>query len=199
VTAVSEEDRKKGNAAGKVVMYQYLGVFGGKHRLRSIAESGRALATWECSVPCRIIKRVGTPVERIPYEPTSIIGGAFQDALGGRLEPIMKAGDPANQATESDLVPAMPIPAQFWGEWNQRPEHCGTGLNDSGLRIAARKIEFYESDAEVTRVVSKSARAIVVTATLSGEGQVWSDQFEFVLSRSGDELSQGDFVRYRCK
>ncbi len=199
VTAVSDEDRLKGTAAGRVVMYQYLGVKDGKHRLRSVTENGQALTTWECADPCRIITSVDLPIERIPFEPGSVVGGAFEDALAGRLKPVIGAKSGREIMPAAVTKPAVQtVPVQFRGEWNERPEHCGTALNETRLRITASKIAFYESDAQVRHVVVKSTRAIQVTATLTGEGQVWDDRFEFVLSRSGDDLSMGDLTRHRC-
>jgi hypothetical protein len=179
-------------------MYQYLGLKDGKYRLRSISESGQALSIWECSNPCRIITSVVTPIERIPYEPSSIIGGAFEDALAGRLEPVNDRETGRDEMTNTKSPLERTIPVQFRGEWNEQVEHCGTALNDTRLRITSGKIAFYESDAEVKSVVAKSARAIEVTATLTGEGQVWDDRFRLVLSRSGDDLSIGQMTRHRC-
>lgn len=42
------------------------------------------------------------------------------------------------------------MPAAFQGEWNENREHCGTGLNDSRLRITATTVLFYESGGPVT-------------------------------------------------
>ena len=99
------------------------------------------------------------------------------------------------------LRPAL-IPSAFRGQWNTRVQDCGTGLNDSRLKIDARRIRFYESDGEVRRVILHNSRAITVTGSYSGEGQVWDRTDQLVLSRSGRDLtitSEGsDFTRHRC-
>ena len=75
---------------------------------------------------------------------------------------------------------------------------CGAGTNDSRLRIEPRRVRFYESDGEVRHVTIVNERAIVVGASFAGEGQHWTDDVEFVLSRSGNDLSSGDITRHRC-
>ena len=200
VTAVSDEDKTKGNATGKVVMYQYLGIFQSKYRLRNVAENGQPLTTWECPTPCRIIKSVGIPVQRVPFEPTSIIGAAFEDAIAGRLQPIERDRDDGSPqlAAEEKSASLTFIPANFVGEWNARPKDCGTSLNDSRLLIGPREILFYESRSKVQRVIVKSTQTIDVTASMNGEGRSWTNQYELTLSPSGSELRQGELVRHRC-
>ena len=84
VAAVSEEDRKKGIAAGNVIVFQYLGLDDdGKHVLASIDTDGSIMNRARCASPCRIIQRdYGKP---IAYSPGSIIGAAFEDAFRGKL------------------------------------------------------------------------------------------------------------------
>lgn len=74
------------------------------------------------------------------------------------------------------------------GEWNQELQACGTGLNDTPLRVERRKVCFYESDADVTSATIQNPRAVMLEASFAGEGEVWTDRFEMVLSRSGDQL-----------
>ncbi len=193
-SAVSEEDKKKGKAVGSVVNFRYLGESGGVHKIASVDDMGRALLRYECSTPCKIIKRTfHGQTERIPYDPQSVIGAAFEDALNGSLRAARLSGSNTNLRLSDNTIPAT-----FIGEWNTDTGACGTGNNDSRLRISARQIRFYESDADVRSVTILRQRAIKVNASFAGEGQRWNDQVEFVLSRSGDDLSSGEITRHRC-
>jgi hypothetical protein len=193
-SAVSEEDKKKGKAVGGVVNFRYLGESGGVHKIASVDDRGRALLRYECPTPCRIIKRTfDSEIERIPYDPQSVIGAAFEDALNGSLRVTRLSGADAKLRPSDNTIPAA-----FIGEWNTDTGACGTDNNDSRLRISASHIRFYESDAEVQRVTVLNQRAIKVDASFAGEGQSWNDQVEFVLSRSGNDLSSGEIIRHRC-
>ena len=88
VTAVSEEDHKKGKAVGDVVGFRYIGKNNkAQHVLVSVSDSGQVISKSYCSEPCAIIKHSdGT---RVPYDPNSIIGAAFQDAMNGLMKPTM--------------------------------------------------------------------------------------------------------------
>lgn len=101
----------------------------------------------------------------------------------------------------ADLVPA--VPSQFIGEWNARLGDCGSGENDSALRIGKNRIEYYESDGPIKAIVSHGRYEIALVLELSGEGQTWIATEHFKLSVGGDRLTSvnqpGDgFVRYRC-
>src|SRR3546814_17298636 len=58
VAAVSEEDRKKGRAAGSVVAYQYLGKNEeGQQVLASMNTNGNVSHRASCASPCRILAK----------------------------------------------------------------------------------------------------------------------------------------------
>jgi len=193
ITAVTEEDQKKGKAVGDVVMFRYRGVRDGMHVLESISENGHVFSTAECAEPCRIIKRrFGGTTDRLPYEPNSIIGSAFEDAINHRLQPAR--GETQKKAAPDEDV----IPAAFRGSWNEKLVDCGTGLNDTKLEVEARRVRFYESDADVRRVTVENARTVTVVASFAGEGQTWNDSVSMVLSRSGNDLTIDGFTRHRC-
>lgn len=193
-SAVSDEDRRKGKAVGKVVAYRYFGQIDGMHRLESVREDGSRISLDECRTECRVIKSTaGGQVERIPFDKDSIIGLAFDDAINGRLAVAKPATGAPIKNTESTSIPTA-----FRGEWNLDVTACGTDLNDSRLRIEERRVRFYESDGEVTSVAVDNAHAITVNATYSGEGEVWKDSDRMVVSRSGNELSIDGVTRYRC-
>jgi hypothetical protein len=84
VSAVSEEDRKRGKAVGDVVSFAYLGRRSGKHTLAQVDTYGRILGYSYCSQPCRII--TNSDGTQFGYSDLSIIGAAFADAIAGRLE-----------------------------------------------------------------------------------------------------------------
>jgi hypothetical protein len=94
-------------------------------------------------------------------------------------------------------------PTQFLGEWNSVPAQCGTGDNDSALRIAPNHIHFYESDGPLKAIVVHGRYEIALIAELSGEGSTWLTSMQFKLSPSENELiythaSGKQFVRFRC-
>lgn len=203
VSAVTEEDQRKGRAVGDVVGFKYLGQKAGRHTLLGVGEDGEPLNEADCADPCRIItRRVAGRSSRTPFEAGSIIGAAFEDALAGRLKIARSAATvPKPPAKKAVLVASRrldAIPAAFVGEWNEKLEDCGTGMNDSRLRIEPRRISFYESDAEVVRIELHGARAVTVEASLAGEGETWTDKFRLVLSRSGDDLTIAGTTRRRC-
>ena len=99
--------------------------------------------------------------------------------------------------------PALPaddsvIPAAFVGEWNRILRDCGTGMNDSGLRIEPAKMTFYESAGTVKSVKVQDPRTITVAASFSGEGETWDEDVHMVLSESGNDLTIGELTRHRC-
>lgn len=94
-------------------------------------------------------------------------------------------------------TPANTIPAVFHGEWNRLVADCGTGRNDSQLRIEARQLRFYESSGAVLSV-REEGRTIVVRARYAGEGQTWEAERRFTLSADGETLSADGLKRLRC-
>lgn len=195
VTAVSEEDAKKGKGAGDVLMYRYLGKQGDKFVIVSVNNSGTILSRSECSNPCKIIKiEYGGIVDRMPYATNTVLGSAFQDAINGKLE-IAKSARTAETVTKATLTT---IPLPFRGEWNEDLSACGTGLSDSRLRISANELQFYESTAKPRSVQIHTARAVTVKATFSGDGQTWNSTVKLTLSGSGDDLTIEGFTRHRC-
>jgi hypothetical protein len=99
-----------------------------------------------------------------------------------------------------NVVPAV-IPTQFQGEWNEDIQACGKGINDSELHIGPKMINYYESDGEIRKVILHNNKAITVTASYTGEGQVWDSTVQFVLwgTNALSQITDGNkFVRYRC-
>ena len=84
IAAVSENDQKDGHSAGKALGFKYLGKNAeGDYVLGVVDDSGKVLAKATCADPCRVIHDFGQTYE---YNPKSVIGSAFQDAMNGLLE-----------------------------------------------------------------------------------------------------------------
>lgn len=90
IAAITEEERKRGKAAGDVLMFAYLGFEDGKHRIEYVNDNGNVVSINECGVPCVAIKRrnpYSDSVSRLAYDSGSLLGAAFEDAINGRLTP----------------------------------------------------------------------------------------------------------------
>ncbi len=94
------------------------------------------------------------------------------------------------------------IPAAFHGEWNASLSACGSGANDSRLRIEGGRVRFHESAGEVKSVTVHSDREITVVARLTGEGQSWDHARRWRLSSDGatlEDITDGSGpARHRC-
>lgn len=92
-----------------------------------------------------------------------------------------------------------PIPPQFHGEWNEDVASCGTGLNDSRLRIEATRMRFYESGGQVRGAFTQGPFEMIAVLDMSGEGETWIAAYHFVLASDGRYLTADDgSVLYRC-
>ncbi len=107
------------------------------------------------------------------------------------VAPAAPAAPDTRAAPAAPAAPAKPtaVPAAFIGEWNSDPKACSTGQNESRLRIGADRIDFYESGGPITAVTLKSPTEVAITATLSGEGETWTDVTSFRLSADGKTLT----------
>jgi len=95
------------------------------------------------------------------------------------------------------------VPRQFLGEWNAVLADCGTGDNESALRIRKNEIAYYESHGPIKAIVSHGRYEVALILELSGEGETWITTEHFKLSPGGDKLTSvnqpGDgYIRYRC-
>ena len=85
IAAVSEEDRKRGKAAGSVFGYRYIGRNAdGEHVLALVTGSGAVSQYSRCPNKCVVINT--SDGDRIAYTNASIVGAAFEDAIGGQLK-----------------------------------------------------------------------------------------------------------------
>ena len=94
VSEVSEEDRAKGRATGDLSLFAYRGSSRGVHRLTMYDDEMAKVGDYECHDPCQVIRRMegSSTLRRIPYDPRSILGGAFEDAIRGRLQVHLSEG-----------------------------------------------------------------------------------------------------------
>lgn len=122
---------------------------------------------------------------------------AGNDAVERPTAPGPAAPLPTPGASLGPAADARTIPAAFRGEWNRVPADCGTGNNDSRLRIDAKRLRFHESSGEVIAVHGEG-RTITVRARYSGEGESWEDARSFTLSQDGKTLSADGIERTRC-
>jgi hypothetical protein len=92
--ALSLEDKQRGVAAPKVLMFRYAGMRDGKHQVHQ--SDGMRFTAIECSNPCEVLKimtfidqdylRSQVHVERMKNMPGSIANRVFEDALKGKLK-----------------------------------------------------------------------------------------------------------------
>lgn len=83
-SALSEDERKAGRSTGDVIGYRYLGKQGDLHKLQRVNGYGQEISSASCTSPCKLIRY--SDGERIAYNPVSIIGSAFEDAMRGSLK-----------------------------------------------------------------------------------------------------------------
>src|SRR5690606_34602166 len=108
IAAISEDDRKAGKAAGDVVSFVYLGTEGERHVLASMGSGGAIVRRAYCSNPCRVITYEDG--RQIEYTERSIIGGAFADAIAGRLEVLSLKPLPSAPAAPVLTAPSSEAP-----------------------------------------------------------------------------------------
>lgn len=85
--------------------------------------------------------------------------------------------------------PLLEIPREYWGEYNDILKDCGTGLNDSRLRISWDSIRFYESEGSLKEIIRNPDGSIVVVATHKGEGATWDSTYLLRLSTDQKKLT----------
>jgi hypothetical protein len=112
---ISDDARKSGQAAEQVTMYRYLGFTNG---IYTVTAPGM-LAT--CGSPCNVITVTnGYATEHIAYNPGSVIGAAFEDAINGQLEP-WQAPQPSPSSSPAVVPAEQPPPSS--------PEDTGIDTN----------------------------------------------------------------------
>jgi hypothetical protein len=86
-------------------------------------------------------------------------------------------------------TPLFELPREFWGEYNENLTDCGTGNNDSRLRVSWNTVHFYESTGEIEKLLRQPDGSIVVVAQHSGEGQKWQSVYQLRLSKDAQVLT----------
>jgi hypothetical protein len=96
------------------------------------------------------------------------------------------------------------VPDRFLGSWAGSPDSCGSDADDMILRIAPRRISYWESEGPIRAVVTRGDAEIALISELSGEGETWLSTANFKLSQDGRQLIDDtsvpgqQFVRYKC-
>lgn len=109
ITSVSEEDQKKGKVVGEAIGFRYFGRNEkGEHIVEAVSSDGTPIGRSFCSEPCRVIRE---PSGRIGFNPASIIGAVFEDAINGHLrqfgsaKPQTSTADTIAKNSGADLTP----------------------------------------------------------------------------------------------
>lgn len=84
VAAATEDERKRGLPSGEALPFRYYGKSDGKHLLVMLDNYGNILQSASCTSPCRLIKY--SDGRRLPFNPLTVIGSAFNDAQRGFLK-----------------------------------------------------------------------------------------------------------------
>ncbi|MDQ3145189.1 MAG: hypothetical protein M3Q57_10000 [Pseudomonadota bacterium] len=105
-------------------------------------------------------------------------------------------------------APLLEIPRAFWGEYNTDLADCGTGLNDSRLRISWNMLQFYESTGTLREMIRNRDGSVTLLADHAGEGERWTSLYQLGLSPDGKwltathpqdaESQQSSMKRQRC-
>lgn len=93
------------------------------------------------------------------------------------------------QSAPAPNPPLFELPREYWGEYNEVLSDCGTGNNDTRLRISWNTVQFYESTGEVQEILRQRDGSIVIVAKHSGEGQTWQSVYQLRLSSDGEKLT----------
>ncbi|MDQ2861540.1 MAG: hypothetical protein M3T55_12625 [Pseudomonadota bacterium] len=178
--AISEDEQKAGQAIASVQMFRFLGTQNGVYTVARVANGAATIAS--CANPCQVVKlSSGGLMQRVTFNPESIVGAALTDAFNGQME-VYGSGAPvpAPQPNASPPVPATPVPAAA----------------PSADPYAADKIAEREGDASRTPADPAASGAPTdVTTTISfRQGLVDRRDYEAWFGRlSGDYLSGATF------
>jgi hypothetical protein len=136
------------------------------------------------------VRKQGPEQAQVPEAPAPTAAAA----------PAASAPQPRGTGAEDGATPAAagPIPASFLGEWNVSLGNCGTGLDESRVRVEPGRVLFHESEARAERVTVHGPRSITIEGPFQGEGETWNGRLRMDLSASGDALTIGDLTRRRC-
>lgn len=126
--------------------------------------------------------------------------------------PEATASEPAAQVSASPSATPAPtgatlteVPAAFRGYWDYVDGQCAV-WSDAQLTVEAKRLTFYESTGEVTAARQPDADTVVLTMTMSGEGDTWTEETTYRLLDGGTILESNftqaeggePFRRKRC-
>lgn len=72
------------------------------------------------------------------------------------------------------------IPDRFQGEWDAEAGTCDAS-SEMRVRITARRLEYYESIGDVSRI-SAAGDDVIAELAMTGEGMIWTDQIRLQLT-----------------
>ena len=87
------------------------------------------------------------------------------------------------------VVPGIPPP--FNGVWDYVEGDCEP-MSDLRMQVFPDRIEFYESLGIVESVEVENPNTIVVTLSMEGEGETWTQDTRFTLSNGGEVMTPVD-------
>lgn len=174
--------------------------------MRSIAIC-LAVVLSACSAPAPSATDAGAGRADAAAARSAVDAAATRAATSAAAASVTTAAATAPVQSNAPAAPPHPatptVPERFQGEWNQVPEHCGTAMNDSRLRIGADGIQYYESRGPIRAAVASGRDELALIVELSGEGETWLATEHFRLSPDGRTLTTvgepgNPLVRMRC-
>lgn len=133
-TAVSEDDRKAGRAAGGVITFAYMGMRGDKHVLAQVRANRSVIGESYCKDPCEVI--TSSDGRETAYTERSVIGAAFADAIRGHLE-VAIYNRPEPQGSTDTLLADEKAASPEWSQeealliskWMAADQSCRFGTS----------------------------------------------------------------------
>jgi hypothetical protein len=190
ITAVSEEDRKKGKATGDVLGFRYSGKNdNGEHVIHQISDQDRTIDTLICKEPCKIIK--SEDGSRTPYVSNSIIGSVFEDAMIGHLAIKSKAKKITKNLDAKLVYPQFTstVPKAFHGRWDEIVNDKCEG-REARFYFGAKDFSNFEVQWNVSKVKLYSLTEMDMSTSTYDENNNQVDTvWEFKLVDGGSSLT----------
>lgn len=95
--------------------------------------------------------------------------------------------EPGDESVARAANELRTIPARFLGTWDHVEGSCDPA-SDLRMEIGQRRIMFYESVGDVTGIQAENDNAIVVTMSMTGEGESWQETTRLTIEDGGDRL-----------
>ncbi|MCU1526658.1 MAG: hypothetical protein JWP75_421 [Frondihabitans sp.] len=112
--ALTEDQIRAGQGSSDVVMFRYLGNFGGVYKIARAEPNFYVVMS--CANPCKVIRQeaasaLGFEIDHMTFNPATIIGQAFTDAFNGQLE-VYGTGAPQAETAPAATPPSPPDASQ---------------------------------------------------------------------------------------